>query len=448
MGLGVTGTVAYEGVDPKFYNPLTPLQIQKCPACYYVMHFGASPSRKHGVIAITAGLVITIVLGSSYAYSVFIKPLASLWGSVFWASLPFSVLIATFAISGIFGGWLYVEKGIRAPALLSMSLTSTGLLLSSLVEVVSSPIWLILTYGVLVGLGNGTGYLPVVALARKWYPDRAGFATGIVIFGYGGSALAVAPLKAYLIELAGVGAAFATLGLISILMGIPAAVAIRDPPAGLVEHYSKFARKRIVLPKKDFTPAEALKTIDFWLLWASFILVSGAGLMLIGHMAHIAELRGVQQAPLAVSIFALMNALGRPPAGWISDRLGKFGRPVTMTVFFAAQGLLLYLLATPWTSSTELFFLVIAMLGYFYGSALALYPAATGDFFGIKYLSENYSLVFTGWGISGLLFPSICSYIVDLTRSYEPALILSSALSATGAIMCLYLKKRLALYLY
>ncbi|MCC6047877.1 MAG: MFS transporter [Desulfurococcaceae archaeon] len=379
----------------------------------------------------------------------YVGPLTSLWGSAFWASLPFSVLVATFAFSSIIGGRLYTRRGsIRAPALLSMLLTGGGLLLSSLVEVISDPLWLVATYGAVVGLGNGMGYVPVVALARKWYPDRAGLATGVVILGYGGSALAFAPLKAYLIDLLGVGLTFAVVGLISFVVGVPAAMIVRDPPQEVVAYFTRFAKRRVVIPKRDYEPREAVRTPDFWMLWISFLLTAGPGLLLIGHMAKLATLNNIPNPPLTVSVFSLMNALGRPPAGWVSDILGRFGRPITMGSFFTVQGLLFYLLSTPLAEVPWFFYLTVAVLGFIYGSTLALFPAATGDFFGLKYLSENYALLFTSWGVSGLLFPSIGGYIKDLTGGYESALVLSSLLSVAGAAIGLYLKKRLALYLH
>jgi OFA family oxalate/formate antiporter-like MFS transporter len=359
------------------------------------------------------------------------------------------VLVATFAFSSIIGGRLYTRRGsIRAPALLSMLLTGGGLLLSSLVEVITDPLWLVATYGAVVGLGNGMGYVPVVALARKWYPDRAGLATGVVILGYGGSALAFAPLKAYLIDLLGVGLTFAVVGLISFVVGVPAAMIVRDPPQEVVAYFTRFAKRRVVIPKRDYEPREVVRTPDFWMLWISFLLTAGPGLLLIGHMAKLATLNNIPNPPLTVSVFSLMNALGRPPAGWVSDILGRFGRPITMGSFFTVQGLLFYVLSTPLAEIPWFFYLAVAVLGFIYGSTLALFPAATGDFFGLKYLSENYALLFTSWGVSGLLFPSIGGYIKDLTGGYESALVLSSLLSVAGAAIGLYLKKRLALYLH
>ncbi|MEM0378557.1 MAG: OFA family MFS transporter [Thermofilaceae archaeon] len=413
-----------------------------------VMNSPSAPGRRQGWISIAAGTAITSVLGASYAYSVYKSFLEALWGSSFWAALPFSVFIAVFALSSIIGGKLYMQKGIKKTAGLSIASVSSGLLLSSLVEYISLPLYLVATYGVLVGLGNGLGYIPVVTLARRWFPDRAGLVTGIIILGYGGSAVAFAPLKTMILQLHGLSLTFVAVGIISLVVGVLAVAAIRDPSSEVTSYYSRFSKKRAVVPKQDLEPSRVIKTLDFWLLWLSFTLVSGAGLMLIGHMASFARFKGldVMEAALAVSVFSVMNALGRPPAGWISDLLGRYGRPITMTMFFTIQSLLIIALAYAGSGKLELY-LMTAALGFTYGSALALYPVATGDFFGLKHLSTNYSLVFTGWGVSGLIFPSIGGYIHDVTGSYDLALVVFGVISLAGALICAYLGRRLRIYL-
>lgn len=147
-----------------------------------------------------AGTIVISVLGASYAYSVYRPELESLRSSPFLASFPFSVFIATLAISSVLGGKFYSLNGIKMAAALSMSMATSGLMFLSLVEYIVEPAYLVVTYGILSGLGNGFGYIPIVALARRWFLNRAGLATGIVIFGYGGSALIFAPLKTALIE--------------------------------------------------------------------------------------------------------------------------------------------------------------------------------------------------------------------------------------------------------
>lgn len=259
--------------------------------------------RRRGWISIMAGTIITSVLGTSYAYSAYKSALEEMWASSFWASLPFSVFIAVFSLSSILGGRQYVKKGIKHTSLLSMLFTSGGLLLSSLIEILTHPLYLVVTYGILTGIGNGLGYVPVVAMARKWFPDRTGLATGIVIFGYGGSAVVFAPLKAMLVNIHGLSTTFLIIGVMSLALGLLGVLLIADPPPGLVEAFLKTSRGRLVTPKEDIPPSRAIRTIDFWLLWSSFLLVSGAGLMLIGHLIPFAASRGLaswkQQPPSA-----------------------------------------------------------------------------------------------------------------------------------------------------
>lgn len=405
-------------------------------------------SRREGWKSLFAGTMITAILGASYAYSAYRPVLESLWGSSFLASLPFSVFIATFAFTSLIGGGLYSLKGIRISATMSIAFVTLGLTLSSLIEFILDPFYLVFTYGVLTGLGNGLGYIPVVAMARKWFPDRAGFATGLVIFGYGGSALAFAPLKTTLISIHGIATTFLAVALVSLIIGVIACLMIKDPPPEITMYYSSRTPSRVVIPKRDLEPKLAVRTPDFWAIWVSFLLTASPGLMLIGHMMSFIQSRGFDTlfGALAISVFSVFNALGRPPAGLISDKLGRYGRPVTMVIFFLLQSLLFMALALISLPRLE-FLIVVAAAGFFYGSALALYPALTGDFFGLKHLSMNYSLVFTGWGISGLLAPSLGGLLVDITGGYETPLLVSSALSFAGMLICVYLKRRLRLYL-
>lgn len=353
-------------------------------------------NRRHGWISLLAGTVITSVLGASYAYSAYRPELEAMWGNSFLASLPFSVFIATFAFTSILGGGAYVKKGIKISSLLSISIVAIGLYLSSFIIYIPSPYYLAFTYGILAGLGNGFGYIPVVTLARKWFPDRAGLATGIVIFGYGGSALVFVPLKTSLIDLYNISTTFVVVGTISLLLGLVACYMIKDPSSELTAYYSSKARSRyIVAPKVDLEPRIVIRTRDFWAIWVSHLLTASPGLMLIGHLMSFMKMCGFDPSTgsLAISLFSVFNVLGRPPVGSISDKIGNYGKSVTMTVSFLTQSVLSLVLAFYNPLLTTLF-IMIAASGFFYGSALALYPAITRDFFGLKHLSMNYSLVF------------------------------------------------------
>lgn len=121
---------------------------------------------------------------------------------------------------------------------------------------------------------------------------------------------------------------------------------IRDPPLELTRYYSSLASSKAVIPKREMEPSSVVRTRDFWLIWVSFLLVSAPWLALIGHLMSFAQARGLDrlQGALAISALSVFNALGRPPASWISDRLGRYDRPITMVTLFSLQALLFLLL--------------------------------------------------------------------------------------------------------
>lgn len=108
---------------------------------------------------------------------------------------------------------------------------------------------------------------------------------------------------------------FLVMGLISAILGAVACYIIMDPPEDIVKHFSTLGKKRAVIPKRDLGPREIIRTGDFWVMWTSFFLVSAAGLMLIGHLMSLTLSRGFNpiEASLAISVFSVTNALGRPP---------------------------------------------------------------------------------------------------------------------------------------
>lgn len=271
-------------------------------------------------------------------------------------------------------------------------------------------------------------------------------ATGIVIFGYGGGALAFAPVQTVLLEHLGLFRTFLTVALISPIMGMPAALLVRDPHPEVTKYYATYSKRRAVTPQVDMPPRSMVKTVDFWLLLGSYVLVAGRGLLFIGHLAKMGIEKGFDplQAAFLVSLFSVMNGLGRPPAGWISDLLGKYGRPITMGTLFTLQ---VFLFLSVIYVRDVLLYVVAATSGFIYGSTLSLYAAVTGDFFGLKHLSMNYALVFIGWGVGGLVFPALGGYLRDITGNYDLAMVVALVATIAGGIVCFYLKKRLRLHL-
>ena len=152
------------------------------------------------------GFAMNLLLGTAYAWSVFAKPLQTQFGATsFTVMLPFAVQLALFSVGMVFAGRLVDRHGPRKVAILGGLLVGAGYLLSSLLDRVPWPIeYLTLTYGVIVGLGLGFAYNPPIPTAVRWFPDRRGLASGLVVMGFGLSPLVTAPLIEFLIPAYGV----------------------------------------------------------------------------------------------------------------------------------------------------------------------------------------------------------------------------------------------------
>jgi OFA family oxalate/formate antiporter-like MFS transporter len=187
--------------------------------------------------------------------------------------------------------------------------------------------------------------------------------------------------------------------------------------------------------KKNYVPLEMLNTPLAGMMWITFIFGATSGLMAIGQwqpmMAEIIGGRRFAPAWLGtfgrfiepVGILAIFNALGRIFWGRASDAIG---RPRTMTIMFLLQGAAFMFLAS--VKSAPAIFLASAWVGLNFGGNFALFPAATADYFGTKNLGINYGIIFTAYGVAGILGPAVGGVLFDMTQSYLMAFIFAGVL--------------------
>jgi OFA family oxalate/formate antiporter-like MFS transporter len=179
---------------------------------------------------------------------------------------------------------------------------------------------------------------------------------------------------------------------------------------------------------RDFTFAESVRTIQFWLLYLSYFLASFGGLVVIGHIAGHGLDSGLtaMQAGLAVSALAGCNAITRIVTGLFVDRLGT---RALFLVYFGIQACALLVLhpagSTPWQ-----LWLTAAVIGWNYGGMFTLFPAACLALFGGKSQGANYGLLFTAFGLAGFAGPSAGGFLKDVTGSYFAPFALSAGMVA------------------
>src|ERR1700684_320646 len=259
-------------------------------------------------VQLLLGLVVMMAVSSpQYVWTLFVKPFQAATG----AGLPtvqitFSVLIVVQTLFSPALGWLVDRFGPKALVAIGAALTGLGWMASARVD----SIWMLfLTYGLLCGVGTGIVYVGVVGLMARWFPDRRGFAIGVVAAGYGmGAMITTFPIAAML----GAYGAPATLTVFGILLGgigVSAALGLRDPRPGETPAAPSTARSR------DVEPRTMLKTPIFKLMFAMMTMMSTGGLMVISNFAWfaydfgVADVRvwGIAALPLALTIDRLMN---------------------------------------------------------------------------------------------------------------------------------------------
>src|SRR3972149_5543359 len=323
---------------------------------------------------LVTSFVMNIMLGSAYSWSVFSKPLVDGYGATtFTAMLPFAVALGTFSLGMVFAGKFVDRHGPRKIAMLGGVLVSVGYMLSYLMDRTGWPVGtLILTYGVVMGLGIGFSYNPPIPTASRWFPDRKGLATGFVVMGYGLSPLFTAPLADYLIRTYGVPSTFLFMGVLFLVVLVPLGSLLRFPPADWKAPEPKGGSKRTWTPLSEVGTRAMLRSPAFWSAWLMYVVGTAGGFMVIGNakaigmtMPGVAATAGLAVA--AVQVMAVFNSVGRPIFGRSADAYGP--RRTLMVMYLVMLGAMAVLaLSTAW----EQLYAGIAIPGAVFGWRLAV----------------------------------------------------------------------------
>ncbi len=394
--------------------------------------------KSTGWIITSAALGINLLLGLLYAWSVFKKALVAEWG---WndvtASLPFTVSAAIFAFMMIFAGRAQDKYGPRVISMLGGIMFGTGLILSGFS---TNPAIIVLTFGVIGGIGIGLGYSATTPCAIKWFhSSKKGVISGIVVSGVGLAPVYIAPLTAYFLKLYGIQQTFIILGVIALVAILLFSLILRNPAADFIPG-TPAAHKSNAPAAINSGWSEMLKTKQFYLLWFIYLLSATAGLMLIAHMASIAGTQADWKAGfILVVVLSAFNALGRILIGFLSD---KIGRKTTIIVVLLLQSVNMFLFS--WFQTIPLLITGAAIAGLAYGSLFSLMPSITADFFGVKNLGVNYGLVFTGWGIAAIIGPILGGIVVFKTGTYTMSYIVAGSLLLIGTVLVKFIKPPVA----
>jgi MFS family permease len=398
-----------------------------------------------------AGTVLMGCLGTVYSWSLFTQPLVAAFG---WSSTTttwaFAVCIFFLGVGAILGGRWQDRAGPRPSAVAGAILWGLGNVLAGWGTPRLGAPWLYATYGVLGGLGLGLGYVTPVAAVTKWFPDRRGLGSGLVVMGFGLGAFvynnvlkalpsfAAAAREAGEVLAAGDGVrlsaasldalqrTFVVSGLFLAVVGGLCAALVRDPPTVAPRAAAPSASAQPILAARDLPPAQAMRTPQFWALWLMLFLNVTAGILFISNAVPIMrELTGAPAAT-AVSVYgliALFNGLGRFFWGAVSDRLG---RNLAYLLIYGTQ--VAVFLAVGAASSLWLVAALFAVVLLCYGGGFGTMPSFVADWFGTRSMGVNYGWILLAWGVGGIAGPIFVAAVKDATGTYAGALPVIAAL--------------------
>jgi MFS family permease len=391
-----------------------------------------------------AALCIHLCIGQAYALSVFNKPMSQLIGITAPApgdwTIPalgwiFSIAIAILGLAAAFGGQWVEDVGPRK-AMFAAALFFCGGLFVAGGGVALHQLWPVyLGYGVIGGIGLGLGYISPVSTLVKWFPDRPGLATGTAIMGFGGGALIGAPLAVNLMKFYstptsnGVAAAMLTMGAIYLCFMLIGAFIVRVPaPGWKPDGYVAPTQSVGMVTAENVLVGQAVRTPQFYLLWAVLFLNVTAGIGVLGQASlmiqemfparfpHDTEAVTAASAAAAagfVGLLSIFNMGGRIFWASISDFIG---RKMTYAIFFLL-GAALYasVPALGHAGNLALFIAFYMVILSMYGGGFATIPAYLRDLFGVANVGAIHGRLLTAWAAAGVAGPVLVNYI----RQYQ-----------------------------
>ena len=385
-----------------------------------------------------AGMVMQIALGAVYAWSVFRIPLTKSFGwTISEVTLTFTIAIFVLGIAAFAGGLWLRRAGPRRVALTAGVLYGLGVFLASFSG--GRLWWLYCSYGVIAGVGLGLGYIVPVATLVKWFPDKRGLITGLAVAGFGAGALITAPIATRLIASVGVLQTFAILGAAYFVAVTGGALFMRNPPDGYrPAGWTPSATQTRQRAARAFTLAEAMRSRQWYGLWALLFLNTTAGIAVISQAAPMfQEITGISAARAAsiVGIISIANGAGRLLWAWLSDLVGR--RPVFLAMFLL-QAVIFWLL--PSAHSLTLFAALTGGVLLCYGGGFGTMPAFAADYFGAEHVGSIYGLMLTAWGMAGVLGPTLIATLRERSGGYDSAMRLIAGLMLVSAVIPLLVR--------
>jgi len=357
-------------------------------------------------------------IGSIYAYSKWIEPLSvSLHWDAHDTKTGFSLAICFLGLTAAFMGKFAQKVGPTKAGLLATLFLTLGLLGSALAVNMGNIYLFYLTFGVLQGIGLGFGYVVPVYTVVKWFPDKPGLASGIIIMSFALGSLLASFLISPLIASMGLSGAFAALGIGYGICMLLSALYLANPESTSSTHHSHI----------DLTPKEILSDKRFMALWLLLFLNVCGGIAIISKAAILGqEVVGMSaaQATMFVAIIGLFNGLGRLFWSSISDKIGCW----TTFMLFIGINVICFALIPSFSTNSISFQILTYVIIAGYGAGFATMPSFVKSIYGTENYGQVLGYILTAWSAAAFAGPLLLGLSAEITIFYLFSFLLIIAL--------------------
>ncbi len=384
-----------------------------------------------------ASLVAMIMIANlQYAWTLFVQPLqeATKW--------KLSDIQGAFALFILFqtwvqplDGWLIDRFGPRG--FISVAGLLCGLGWAGLGYATTLP--MLYTMYCIAGIGAAFVYSGSIGSALKWFKERRGLASGIMAAGFGGGTALFIPFISSMIASSGYQSTFIATGVLQGIVIMIVAQFLRHPPAQPAAAQAAAAVGASQLGRRQFTTAEMLRTPQFYVMYLMFILMATGGLLVTANAGKMAQSWGLTTAALtlAATLSPLANGGSRIFWGWASDRLG---RETTMVIAFLLQAVCLFLVVAVGQISGAWFAFTLVLVYFTWGEIYSLFPATSGDYFGTRHATSNYSVLYTAKGVAAIIGGWVGALLYEQSGSWAMGFYGSAVMALVAAGMAIGLR--------
>jgi OFA family oxalate/formate antiporter-like MFS transporter len=340
-----------------------------------------------------------MIANLQYAWTLFVDPMRKQTG---WALSDIQAAFALFILFQTWvqplDGWLVDRLGPR------WFITAAGLLcgLGWAGMGYATSLTMLYTAYCAAGMGAAFVYSCSIGSALKWFKERRGLASGIMAAGFGGGTALFIPVIQSLIASRGYQATFVATGVFQGLVILLVAQFLRHPATQEVTAAPASAAGGSQIGKRQFTTVEMLRTPQFYWMYAAFVLMATGGLLVTSNAGPIARSWGFSAGvlTLAATLSPLANGGSRIFWGWASDRRG---RERTMVLTFVLQAVCLASVVTLGQISGGWFAATLVAVYFTWGQIYSLFPSTSADYFGTRYATSNYALLYTAKGVASII---------------------------------------------